>query len=69
MFTKQEIQIILLIAEGYRPAELADKLFISRQTLKTHRRNIIRKIKSSTDTDISILQFAIGYARNSDKYP
>jgi DNA-binding CsgD family transcriptional regulator len=69
MFTKQEIQILHLISEGHQSAEIAETLFISRQTLKTHRRNIIRKIKLSTDSGISILQFAIGYARDNEKYP
>ncbi|WP_439558564.1 response regulator transcription factor [Dyadobacter sp.] len=69
MFTKQEIQILHFIASGYPSAQIAEKLFISRETLKTHRKNIIRKIRQSHDSRITLLQFAITYAKEVEKSP
>ncbi|WP_438426214.1 response regulator transcription factor [Aquimarina macrocephali] len=40
--TSREIQIIKLIAEGYSSKEIADQLYISYNTVRTHRNNIIR---------------------------
>jgi len=42
-FSKRENQIIKLIAEGYSSKEISDQLFISVHTVKTHRKNILRK--------------------------
>lgn len=41
-----ELEILKLIAEGLTNAEIADKLFPSKRTIKTHRRNIIAKIQA-----------------------
>lgn len=42
--TKREIEIIRLIADGFKSHEIADKLFISESTVVKHRKNIIRKL-------------------------
>lgn len=42
-FTKREIEIIRLIADGKQEKEISEKLFISLTTVKTHRKNILRK--------------------------
>lgn len=42
--TKQEMKVIQLIAEGYKNAEIAEKLFISQNTVKTHIKNIYSKL-------------------------
>ena len=44
--TAHELEILKLIAEGLTNAEIADKLFPSKRTIKTHRRNIIAKIQA-----------------------
>lgn len=43
IFSKREIEIIKLIAEGYINSEIATKLNISQHTVKTHRKNINKK--------------------------
>jgi DNA-binding CsgD family transcriptional regulator len=43
MFSKREIEIIRLISEGYETKEIMEQLFISEDTVKTHRKNILRK--------------------------
>lgn len=42
--SKREVEILVLIAQGYEYEYIADKLFISFLTLKTHVRNIFSKL-------------------------
>lgn len=42
--SKQEKTIVKLITEGLMSKEIADRLFISKSTVDTHRRNINRKL-------------------------
>jgi len=42
--SEREIEIIRLVVNGLTSAEIADKLFISEHTVKTHRKNIFRKM-------------------------
>lgn len=43
VFTKREIEIIKLLADGHSTKTIAEKLFISHATAETHRKNILRK--------------------------
>ncbi|MGX5818668.1 LuxR C-terminal-related transcriptional regulator [Chitinophaga lutea] len=51
-FSKREVEIIRLIAEGKKNDEIAAELFISSPTVKTHRRNILRKAEASTSAEL-----------------
>ncbi|WP_448634629.1 response regulator transcription factor [Pedobacter panaciterrae] len=42
--SEREIEIIRLVVNGLTSAEIAGKLFISEHTVKTHRKNIFRKM-------------------------
>jgi len=42
--SQREMEIIKLIVNGHTSAEIAEKLFLSEHTVKTHRKNIFRKI-------------------------
>ena len=42
--SKQEMKVINLIAEGYKNAEIAERLFVSQNTVKTHIKNIYSKL-------------------------
>ncbi len=42
--TEREIEVLQLIAKGYKNAEIADKLFLSLNTIKTHIKNIYIKL-------------------------
>lgn len=42
--TKREVEIIRLVCEELSNREIANKLFLSELTIKTHRRNILRKL-------------------------
>lgn len=42
-FSSREIEIIKLIADGIPTKQIADRLFIALETVKSHRKNILRK--------------------------
>ena len=44
--SKREIEILDLIAQGLTSNEIGDTLFISLNTVETHRKNIITKLKA-----------------------
>lgn len=48
--TKREIEILKLIARGYDSKNIADKLFISINTVNNHRQNILRKTRTENTT-------------------
>lgn len=54
--SKQEKEIIKLIIAGLTSQEIADKLFISKTTVTTHRKNIHRKLEISNSS--SLIKFA-----------
>jgi len=43
MISKREFEIIQLIDKGYSTDQIAEALFLSANTIKTHRRNILSK--------------------------
>lgn len=43
-FTKREEEVLLLVAKGYSNAEIADQLFLSLSTVKTHVSNVLMKM-------------------------
>lgn len=53
----REIEIITLIALEYSGKEISDRLFISTNTVETHRKNILKKLKAKNT--ISLVKFAI----------
>ena len=50
--TRREVDIISLIAQGYTNKNIADLFHISDNTVKTHRKNIKRKLKFANTADI-----------------
>jgi|YelNatPaOPRAMG01_1025707.scaffolds.fasta_scaffold17421_2 DNA-binding NarL/FixJ family response regulator len=50
--TKREKEILELIIKGENMTEIASKLFISKATVLTHRRNIMRKLKVRSSTQL-----------------
>lgn len=59
MFTKREKQILSLIAQGFTSQAIANSLFISLETVKKHRKNIIQKARSKGLEFDSLLRLAI----------
>jgi DNA-binding NarL/FixJ family response regulator len=43
--SKREIEVLALIAEGFNTIQIAQQMFRSEDTIESHRRNIINKLK------------------------
>ena len=43
--TEREIEVLKLIAEEYTTQEIADKLFLSKHTIESYRKNLISKLQ------------------------
>jgi two-component system nitrate/nitrite response regulator NarL len=54
--TDRELEILILIVQELSSEEIAEKLFISRRTVDTHRKHILQKTKSKTI--VSLIKFA-----------
>lgn len=55
--TERELEIIILISLEFSGKEISEKLFISTNTVETHRKNIMKKIKAKNT--ISIVKYAL----------
>lgn len=53
-FTKRELDIIRLLGQGKRADEIADMLCISKLTVNTHKRNILKKANSKNSTELVV---------------
>jgi ATP/maltotriose-dependent transcriptional regulator MalT len=49
--TEHEEQVLLLISKGYQNSEIAEKLFVSVNTIKTHTKNIFIKLNVRNRTE------------------
>jgi len=54
--SKREIEILALIKNGHTSQEIATKLFVSKNTVNTHRKNILHKTNSKNIAEL--IQFA-----------
>lgn len=60
-FTKREKEIIDELATGLSSEEIAEKLFIAKDTVNTHRRNILRKAGVSNSASLMAFVFKNGF--------
>ncbi|SHE74588.1 two-component system, NarL family, response regulator LiaR [Atopostipes suicloacalis DSM 15692] len=58
--TSRELEVLHLIADGLSNQEIADKLFITLKTVKTHVSNILSKLEVSDRTQATIYAFKHG---------
>ena len=59
LLTKREKEILTLLSIGKSSVEIADQLFISKETVATHRKNIIRKLEVKSFAEL--LHFALAF--------
>ena len=57
LLTEREIEVITLIALEYSGKEISEFLFISNNTVETHRKNIMKKLKAKNT--ISLVKYAM----------
>lgn len=58
-FPAREIEILILMANGYTNYEIAEKLFTSKRTVEGHRQNLLNKTGSRNTA--ALIKFAIQY--------
>ncbi len=54
LLTERERQVVHLVCQGFRNKEIADKLFISEQTVKNHLHNIFDKLGVSDRLELAL---------------
>lgn len=59
LLTKREIEIIKLLVRGFNNPKIAEQLFISRNTVQQHRKNINRKLKVKSFSEL--FQYALAF--------
>ncbi|MEM9857650.1 MAG: response regulator transcription factor, partial [Bacteroidota bacterium] len=57
--SEREVDIIKCLADGLSSSQMADKLFISIHTVRTHRKNILRKLDLHNSPEL--IQYAINH--------
>lgn len=55
--SKREVEVLQLIVKEFTSKEIAEKLFVSKQTVDTHRLNIMEK--TSSKSVVGLIKFAI----------
>lgn len=61
--TSKEVRVLQLLAEGYSNAAMAEKLFVSDSTVRTHLRNINAKLSSRSRTQAVAVARRLGLIR------
>lgn len=61
--TAREKEVLMLISEGNSNQEIADQLFITLKTVKTHVSNILMKLQVDDRTQATIYAFKHGFAK------
>ena len=56
-FTRRELEVLALTAEGYTNQQIADKLFTSKRTVEGHRQSMINK--TGTRNTIALIKYAL----------
>lgn len=50
--TRREIEIVQLFARGQSPEQIADQLFLSLHTVRTHKKNIMKKLNLNQGSEL-----------------
>ncbi|MBT2209569.1 MULTISPECIES: response regulator [Actinomadura] len=59
--TEREADVLRLVAKGHSNAEIAQELFVSPQTVKTHVGNVLGKLQARDRTQAVILAYETGF--------
>jgi DNA-binding CsgD family transcriptional regulator len=61
----RELEILQLISEGLSSKEIASRLFISEETIKSHRRHLFNKFSARNSPNLVQKAFLKGFLNNN----
>jgi len=64
----REIEIVRLIAGGHVAREIAERLHLSKHTVYTHRKNIMRKLQLQTPSELMLYALSSGILESQEKW-
>ena len=67
--TPREIEIVQMVAQGLIAKEIAGRLNLSTHTVYTHRKNIMKKLKFSTASELMLYAVNMGLVKNTRPSP
>lgn len=59
MLTDREVEVLTLLARGLKNPKIAEKLFLSRSTVETHRKNLKKKLELKSYRDV--MRYALAF--------
>lgn len=65
--SERELQVLHLIAQGLSNASIAERLFISEKTVKSHVGNILSKLHLDDRTQVAVYAWREGFVKNEKK--
>ncbi len=57
VFTERELEVLQLISDGFTNDEIANKIFLSRRTIESHRKNLIEK--TNCRNSVQLVKYAV----------
>ncbi|MGQ9600594.1 MAG: response regulator [Anaerolineae bacterium] len=64
--TPREREVFFLASRGMRNSEIAEKLYLSEKTIKTHLRNIYNKLNLTSKADLRLFAVRAGLSSNTE---
>jgi two-component system, NarL family, invasion response regulator UvrY len=64
--SERELQVMLMIVRGLRPAEISDKLCLSPKTVNSYRYRLFEKLKVKNDVELTLLAIRRGLMDSED---
>lgn len=59
--SERELEVLQLTSDGHSEKEISDKLFLSIETVKTHRKNMLQKTEAKNSVDLVRMGIANGW--------
>jgi len=66
-FTRRELEVLGLVADGMRNLAIADRLFVTPETIRFHLRHLYRKTRAGSR--LELMKFASGYLKSFRRRP